>query len=154
MASLNPIQGAKIRGCKTIIGVDRVASRLELAKSIGATHAVNTNDIKGTLVEEIRGITGGVGTTISVDASGAVPLIQQGVEFTANQGKMILLGIPPMDAALQIPLVPYTMVSTEKLVSTLNRLLTLVQSGKSILGSMEGGVTPEQVIMTFQERQW
>lgn len=108
---------------------------------------VNTSDIKGTLVEEIRGITGGVGTTISVDASGAVPLIQQGVEFTANQGKMILLGMPPMDAALQIPLVPYTMVSTIKPMSSLDYLLTLVKSGKSILGSMEGGVTPEKVIM-------
>lgn len=72
---------------------------------------VDTGSIKGTLIEEIRGITGGTGTTITVDASGAVPLIQQGVEFTANQGKMILLGIPPMDATLTIPLVPYTMVS-------------------------------------------
>ena len=109
---LNPIQGAKIRGCKTIIGVDRVASRLELAKDLGATHVVDTGTIKGTLTEEIRGITEGVGTTITVDAAGAVPLIQQGVEFTANQGKMILLGVPPMDAVLQIPLVPYTMVRT------------------------------------------
>lgn len=87
-------------------------SRLELAKSLGATHVVNTGEIKGTLIEEIRGLTGGPGTTITVDASGAVPLIQQGVEFTANQGKMILLGIPPMDATLQITLVPYTMVRT------------------------------------------
>lgn len=109
---LNPIQGAKITGCKTIIGIDRVASRLELAKSLGATHTVNTSEIKGTLIEEIRGLTEGAGTTITVDASGAVPLIQQGVEFTANQGKMILLGIPPMDATLSITLVPYTMVRT------------------------------------------
>ncbi|KAG6364325.1 hypothetical protein INS49_005925 [Diaporthe citri] len=121
------IMGAKIRGCKTIIGVDRVGSRLELAKSLGATHVVNTGEIKGTLIEEIRGLTGDAGTTITVDASGAVPLIQQGVEFTANQGKMILLGIPPMDATLQITLVPYTM------------------SGKSIFGSMEGGYVPELV---------
>ncbi|KAL2277866.1 hypothetical protein FJTKL_15155 [Diaporthe vaccinii] len=127
---LSAIMGAKITGCKTIIAVDRVPSRLELAKSLGATHLVNTNEIKGTpsLIEEIRGLTGGAGTTITVDASGAVPLIQQGVEFTANQGKMILLGIPPMDATLQITLVPYTM------------------SGKSIFGSMEGGVRPEQYV--------
>ncbi|KAK7708352.1 hypothetical protein SLS63_013516 [Diaporthe eres] len=110
---LSAIMGAKIIGCKTIIAVDRVASRLELAKSLGATHLVNTNEIKGTLIEEIRGLTGGAGTTITVDASGAVPLIQQGVEFTANQGKMILLGIPPMDATLQITLVPYTMYVPE-----------------------------------------
>lgn len=141
---LSSIQGAKIRGCKTIIGVDRIASRLELAKSLGATHVVDTGSIEGTLGEEVRGITGGVGTTVTVDASGAVPLIQQGVEFTANQGKAILLGVPPMDAALQVHLVPYIMVRT--IIHWLSKYsLTLVQSGKSVQGSMEGGVFPEQV---------
>ncbi|POS68817.1 hypothetical protein DHEL01_v212789 [Diaporthe helianthi] len=106
---LAAIMGAKIRGCKTIIGVDRVASRLELAKSLGATHTVDTGNIKGTLTDQVREITEGVGTTITVDASGAFPLIQQGVEFTANQGK----------------------------------------SGKSIQGSMEGGVFPEKYIPKF-----
>ncbi|KAJ0108679.1 lcohol dehydrogenase [Diaporthe amygdali] len=125
---LAAVMGAKIRGCRTIIGIDRVASRLELAKSLGATHTIDTTNLKGTLTEEIHAITKGTGTTITVDASGAVPLIQQAVEFTANQGKMILVGVPPMDAALQIALVPYIM------------------SGKSILGSMEGGVFPEKYV--------
>ncbi|KAI3390224.1 hypothetical protein diail_12192, partial [Diaporthe ilicicola] len=125
---LAAIMGAKVRGCRIIIGIDRVASRLEIAKSLGATHTIDTSEIKGTLTEEIRGITEGSGTTITVDASGAMPLIQQGVDFTANQGKVILVGVPPMDAALQVALVPHIM------------------SGKSIQGSMEGGVLPEEYL--------
>ncbi|POS78361.1 hypothetical protein DHEL01_v203242 [Diaporthe helianthi] len=122
------LMAAKIRGCRTIIAIDRIPSRLELATSLGATHAVNTSLLTKSLTNEIMTITGGTGTTITVDATGVVPLIQEGVEFTANQGKMILLGLAPTDAGLEIPLVKYMF------------------SGKSILGSMEGSVLPEDYI--------
>ncbi|KAG8165802.1 hypothetical protein KVR01_004354 [Diaporthe batatas] len=101
---LSGIMAAKIRGCRMIIAVDRVPSRLELAKSVGATHTINTSTIKGTLTEEVRGITGGVGTTITMDASAAAPLIRQALEFTANQGKTFLLTTPPKDPVLQLDL--------------------------------------------------
>ncbi|KAL1899414.1 hypothetical protein Sste5346_002810 [Sporothrix stenoceras] len=120
------IMAAKLTGCRNIIGIDRVASRLELAKILGATHVVNTSELSGTLVDEIRNITGGSGSTITVDATGATPLIQQGVEFTPNQGKMILLGVAPMDAGFEVQIIPYMV------------------TGKQLMGSMEGGVYPEQ----------
>ena len=62
-------------------------------------------------MEEIHKLTGGTGTTVTVDATGVTPLIKAGLEFTANQGKMILLGVAPMEAVLDIPIVPYTLVS-------------------------------------------
>lgn len=71
---------------------------------------MNTSLLTKGLTSEIRAITGGTGTTITVDATGVVPLIQEGVEFTANQGKMILLGVAPMDAGLEISLVKYMFV--------------------------------------------
>ncbi|KAG8160874.1 hypothetical protein KVR01_009138 [Diaporthe batatas] len=122
------IMAAKIRGCRTIIAIDRIAARLELARTFGATHTVDTSLLTNGLINEIRAITEGTGTTITVDATGVVSLIQEGVEFTANQGKMILLGVPPMDAGLEIPIVKYMF------------------TGKSILSSMEGGVLPEEYI--------
>uniref|UniRef100_A0A8H7K4D2 Enoyl reductase (ER) domain-containing protein n=1 Tax=Bionectria ochroleuca TaxID=29856 RepID=A0A8H7K4D2_BIOOC len=88
---LSAIMAAKLQGCKTIIGIDRVPERIELAKSL----------------EEVRKLTKEVGTTITIDATGVVPLIQQGVEFTANQGQVILLGVAPMDAGLQVQVVPF-----------------------------------------------
>lgn len=104
------MQGAKIKGCRTIIAIDRIASRLDLAKTFGATHCINTSFLTEGLVKEINNITGGTGTTITVDATGVVSLIQEGVEFTANQGKFILLGVPPMDAGLELSLVRYMFV--------------------------------------------
>lgn len=105
------IQAAKLKGCRTIIGIDRVPARLELAKSLGATHGINTSTLTSTLEQAVRDVTDGTGSTITVDATGVVALIKQGVEFTANQGKMILLGVAPMDAKLEIPIVPHMVVS-------------------------------------------
>lgn len=126
------MQGAKIRGCRTIIAIDRIVSRLELAKSFGATHVINTSFLTGGLVKEIKNITRGSGTSITVDATGVVSLIQEGVEFTANQGKFILLGVPPMDAGLEISLVRYMFVrnvSSPLLFFADNRLDWKVDSG-------------------------
>ncbi|CAG9936420.1 unnamed protein product [Clonostachys rosea f. rosea IK726] len=125
---LSAIMAAKLQGCKTIIGIDRVPERIELAKSLGATQGVNTAQMAGSLTEEVRKLTKEVGTTITIDATGVVPLIQQGVEFTANQGQVILLGVAPMDAGLQVQVVPFMV------------------TGKKLLGSMEGGVYPEEYI--------
>jgi Zn-dependent alcohol dehydrogenase len=81
-----------------------------MAKKLGATHGIDTSTISN-LVDEVRKVTEGSGSTITVDATGVLPLIQQGLEFTANQGKMILLGVAPMDAGLEIAVVPYMVVS-------------------------------------------
>ncbi|RSL94298.1 hypothetical protein CEP52_012706 [Fusarium oligoseptatum] len=124
---LAAIMAAKLKGCRTIIGIDRVPARIDMAKKLGATHGIDTSTISN-LVDEVRKVTEGSGSTITVDATGVLPLIQQGLEFTANQGKMILLGVAPMDAGLEIAVVPYMV------------------TGKQIMGSMEGGVYPEDYI--------
>lgn len=104
-------QGAKLKGCRTIIGIDRVPERIEMAKKLGATHGINTSKVSS-LVDEIRKITQETGSTITIDATGVMPLIQQGLDFTANQGKMILLGVAPMTAGLEISVVPFMVVSS------------------------------------------
>ena len=108
-----------MRGCEVIIGIDRVESRLELAKELGATHIINTSTSDKSLNDAVREITSGDGSTITIDATGVVPLIQQGIEFTANQGKMILLGVAPMDAGLQVAIVPYMVVSSAVILTLL-----------------------------------
>lgn len=106
------LQAAKHRGCQTIIGIDRVDARLQLARELGATHTINTAVVKDDLEKAVRDMTDQSGSTVTVDATGVVPLIQAGIEFTANQGKMILLGVAPMDAALQVAIVPFMVVRT------------------------------------------
>jgi Zn-dependent alcohol dehydrogenase len=81
-----------------------------MAKRLGATHGIDTSSVAN-LGDEVRRITDGSGSTITVDATGVMPLIQQGLDFTANQGKMVLLGVAPMTAGLEISVVPFMVVS-------------------------------------------
>lgn len=78
-----------------------------MARGLGATHGINTSLVD--VVAEVRKVTG-AGTTITIDATGVVSLILQGIEMTANQGRIILLGVAPMDAGLNLPIVPYMVV--------------------------------------------
>lgn len=96
------IQAAKISGCKTIICVDRFDDKLELAKSLGATHVINTANLDVDVVEIIRSFTDGSGSTITVDTTGNMNLIRSAFEATAFRGQMVIVGVPPPDAELSV----------------------------------------------------
>ncbi|TVY42567.1 Aryl-alcohol dehydrogenase [Lachnellula subtilissima] len=123
---LTAIMAAKMKGCAMIIGVDRVLARLEMATSFGATHVLNTSDNKLDLTQEIKTLTGGNGSTITIDTTGNLGLIASGMDFTGLRGQMVLLGVPPMDASLAV------------------NLFSFMQTGKRLLGSIEGDVTPSE----------
>ncbi|OCK79638.1 GroES-like protein [Lepidopterella palustris CBS 459.81] len=122
---------AKICNCKTIIGIDKVASRLQLAKDLGATHTINTASLPSlaALIPAIRALTPSkLGPTITMDTTGHPHLIATAVEFTAPRGKILQVGTAPMDAKLEIPIFEF-----------------MVQ-GKQYIGAIEGdSVTSESV---------
>ncbi|KAJ3539509.1 hypothetical protein NM208_g5460 [Fusarium decemcellulare] len=140
MASIRPVSGtknqpanlswqtAKIKGCKTIIGIDRLPERLELAKSLGATHAINTLDKDVDVRKEIQTITDGKGSTVTIDTTGNMDLIRAGMDFTANRGQLIIVGVPPPDAMLDV------------------HLITFMQTGKMIRGTIEGDAVSSEYI--------
>ncbi|KAH8593674.1 chaperonin 10-like protein [Bisporella sp. PMI_857] len=134
---LSGIMAAKIQNCKTIIGIDRFPARLELATSFGATHVINTTDVKEDLVAQIKALTGGSGASITVDTTGHMPLITDGLEATGSRGQMIFVGVPPLDGTLPVHIISY------------------MQSGKILRGSIEGDVTPSiyipRMIQWFRE---
>lgn len=108
-----------------------MASRLDLAADLGATHTVDTTSPGVDLVAEIKRITEQTGgPSITIDASGALPLIKSAVEFTANCGKIVILGVPPVTASLDLNIVSF------------------MQSGKFIVGSIEGDAIPSEVLFS------
>jgi Zn-dependent alcohol dehydrogenase len=111
---LAALMTAKIRECSIIIGVDRYKDRLEFAKSLGATHAIDSSEPGVDLVEAIKVITEGMGTTITIDTTGNMGLIKAGVEFTANRGQFVFIGVPPTDAELSVHLVTLIQVSRRR----------------------------------------
>lgn len=100
---LNILQGAKLAGATTIIGIDVQPAKLELAKTFGATHVINgaTEDS----VARVREITG-YGVHHSFEAIGRVQTQQQGIEMTRVGGGTYLIGIPSSPQPLEIAALP------------------------------------------------
>lgn len=126
---LSGIMAAKIRGCKTIIGIDKVDSRLELAKELGATHGINTAGMGlDELVKAVRDLTDGLGASVTMDTTGVVALITKAVEFTRLKGKVIQVGTAPIDAKLEIPIFEFMVM------------------GKQYIGAVEGDSFPPKYV--------
>ncbi|KAF1989883.1 putative alcohol dehydrogenase [Aulographum hederae CBS 113979] len=130
---MSAIMAAKIRGCKIIIGVDRVASRLKLAKELGATHAIDTSAFAAgdlsALVTAIREITPeNLGADIVIDTTGVMPLVQAGIEAAAPLGRIIQVGTPPEGGSVAI------------------QAMAFMCGGKQYIGAVEGHAVPEKYV--------
>ena len=101
---LSAIMGAKVQECRTIIGIDRVESRLNLAKELGATHIIDGSKLPEgkSLGDVVREHSDGLGPTVVIDTTGVADLIKAGVEFTRNCGQFIQVGTPPFEFKLEV----------------------------------------------------
>ncbi|KAK9894435.1 GroES-like protein [Cystobasidium minutum MCA 4210] len=93
--------GAAYAKIKTIIVVDIVENRLELAKTLGATHSINGKS--SDVVKQIQDLTDG-GCDYVVEATGAAPCIKAGWEALGPFGKMVQLGTPGPGPTNNIPI--------------------------------------------------
>jgi len=92
-----------------IIVVDLVPSRLELARELGAHHALNGSSPD--LVEQIRMLTKG-GANYSIEATGVVPVLRNAFECLCYSGTVVSLGNPGPGVAS--PFEIHDMVNTGK----------------------------------------
>ena len=102
---LSAVMAAKIQGCRIVIGIDRVESRLQSAKDFGATHVVDTSKLPPgkTVTEVVQEIADGVGPNIFIETTGVPVLIKAAVEMTRQGGKIIQVGSAPADFSLELP---------------------------------------------------
>jgi len=112
---MSAIMAAAIAGCTTIIGIDVVSDRLELAKQLGATHVINSNEVNP--VAEIKRITEG-GANNSVESSGIANVTLQALGCLRREGKAVLLSVTgpetinlPLEALILNPSVTLTGLS-------------------------------------------
>jgi S-(hydroxymethyl)glutathione dehydrogenase/alcohol dehydrogenase len=92
---LSCVNGAAIAGASRIIAVDRVASKLELARKFGATDVVNASE--GDPIEAVKELSGG-GVHYSFEAIGLKITAEQAFGMLRNGGTATVIGmIPPGD---------------------------------------------------------
>jgi S-(hydroxymethyl)glutathione dehydrogenase/alcohol dehydrogenase len=98
---LNVIQGARIAGAAEIIAVDLADGKLAMAKEFGATQTVNAGS--GDPVSAVMSLTGERGADVAFEVIGLQQTIEQCIGMTRRGGQAVLVGVPKMDAMVQVP---------------------------------------------------
>jgi len=110
---LNTIQGAALSGAYPLIAVDVLPSKLEAARSFGATHIVNARD--GDPVEAIKRLTSGRGADYVFVTVGRLEAMKQGVMMAGKRGLCVLVGLPLLEDVLGLS--PFDFIGSEKFLT-------------------------------------
>ncbi|MCW2770634.1 MAG: S-(hydroxymethyl)mycothiol dehydrogenase [Aeromicrobium sp.] len=96
------IAGARLANAAKIIAIDLDDRKLELAKTLGATHTINAGS--GDVVEAIQALTDGNGADVVIDAVGRPETWKQAFYGRDLAGTVVLVGVPTPEMQLEIPL--------------------------------------------------
>ncbi|GAA1263916.1 S-(hydroxymethyl)mycothiol dehydrogenase [Arthrobacter pascens] len=96
------IAGAKLAGATTIIAVDIDENKIQMAKTLGATHGVNSRTADP--VEAIRALTNGNGADVVIEAVGRPETYKQAFYARDLAGRVVLVGVPTPEMKLELPL--------------------------------------------------
>lgn len=119
---------AKILGLGTIIVVDIVDSKLELAKELGATDTINSSIADP--VAEVMKITGR-GASFAIDCSGVPSVIELLIDCIHPFGTAGSIGDAPAGVKIKID------------------ALKFMVEGKTFIGLVEGDSVPQDVSVCF-----
>ena len=89
------IQMAKLSGAANIIGTDKLAHRVDAAKTFGANHAFLAEGSRE--LGEIQAATNGRGVDVAFEAAGTQDAVDASFDAVVPGGKVILAGIPDDD---------------------------------------------------------
>ena len=98
---LSAVMGARIARCRTIIAVDPIAARRDLATALGATHTFDPvgTDVAAAILELTGGAAGVIDTTARPD------VISAAVGLLRSRGTLALLGLGAPMAELPVALI-------------------------------------------------
>ncbi len=85
--------GAKAEGVETLIAVDMLQSKLDVATSFGASHTINTTE-----EQDLTAALQAIGVDKIIDTTGVSALIEQGIKALNHAGTFALVGLPRSDA--------------------------------------------------------
>lgn len=83
--------GAKLKGASLIIGIDSIASRLDVARRFGANVTLNIQD--GDPVPEIKRLTAGRGVDVAIEALGRQETFESALRAIRPGGTLSSLGV-------------------------------------------------------------
>jgi aryl-alcohol dehydrogenase len=127
---LAAIMAAQLLPVSTIIAVDRIDSRLQLATELGATHVVNAD--REDVAAALQKITEGRGVDNAVEATGNTGVLRLAIDALGVQGTCAVVGAPPFGSEVAVD-------------------VTGLLTGKRIIGVTIGDAEPETMIPQLVE---
>lgn len=133
--------GAKLSGATMVIGVDRIAGRLEIARRMGADFVVDSS--REDPVQAIMRLTGGRGVDVAIEALGIQDTFEACLRVLRPGGTLSSLGVYSTD--LRIPLDAFAAgLGDHRIVTTLcpggkermRRLMAVIQAERLDLAPM------------------
>lgn len=133
--------GAKLSGATTVIGVDSISERLEMARRLGADHVIDFRKVDP--VQEILRITDGRGVDVAIEALGTQSTFESCLRVLRPGGRLSSLGVYSSD--LRLPLAAFAAgLGDHTIVTTLcpggkermRRLMAVISSGRIDLKSL------------------
>lgn len=122
---LAAVMGAKVAGAGPIVAVDPVESKRQVARELGATHALSPENAAG-----IKDLTGG-GVDFAFEAAGVPAVLEAAFKALKRGGSCVAMGLPH-------PARTVTLTA-----------LSFAGEGKSLLGSYMGGSDPQRDIPRY-----
>jgi aryl-alcohol dehydrogenase len=96
---LAAVMAARCTGATTIVAVDRHENRLQLARELGATHAIDATEADP--VAAVQEICGGP-ADFSLECTGVISVVRQAVDSVGMRGTCALIGGAPAGAEFSI----------------------------------------------------
>lgn len=120
---LSALLGALAAGARQIVAIDKLESKLEIARSLGATHTFRADDPD--LVANVKAATNG-GVEVAIEAASAVAALDTAYKITRRGGTTVTVSLPPPSATLNVPAV------------------NLVVEERTLKGSFLGSAVPQR----------
>lgn len=130
--------GAKLMGASAILAVDKLPERLEMARRLGADHAINSADVDA--VDEIMKITDGRGVDVAIEALGLQATFEAALRVLRPGGTLSSLGVYSKD--IMIPIGAFAAgLADHRIITTLcpggkermRRMMSVIASGRTDL---------------------
>jgi alcohol dehydrogenase len=123
---LAALMSAILRKPKWIIAIDRDQNRLNVAKSIGATHCINNTD--GSAARQIQELTNGRGVDLAVEAIGLPAGWDICENIVASAGNIAILGVHGKSVTLHLERMWYRNFSLTAGLVSINTIPVLVDA--------------------------
>ena len=120
---LSCVMGAVLAEAAQIVAIDRVPSKLDVARELGATDALLATDDRAAMVQALRDMTDG-GPDFVFEAIGRVSTVELAIECLPIGGTAVLVGLTAFEARASFGVYP------------------LVDGARRILGSNYGFADP------------